>query len=105
MKTFLLVALAVVAGIIILANLGPMILLAVSIIVSYYAVKKFILTDSVVEKILWGFVILIGISLSLSNVPALIGVASFVILYYAYKKWKEDRKEHYSEDEFLMTNK
>ncbi|WP_226036209.1 lmo0954 family membrane protein [Aquibacillus saliphilus] len=99
MKTFLLFLLALVAVIIMLANLGPMILLLISLIISYYAIKKFILTDSFVEKVLWGFVILIGLSISISNIPALIGVASFVVLYYTYKKWKKDKQDRYLEQE------
>ncbi|MBM7570551.1 flagellar basal body rod protein [Aquibacillus albus] len=98
MKTFLLILLAIVAGIIILANLGPMIILLVSLLVSYYAIKKFILANTAMEKVLWGFAILLGIAISLSNVPALIGVASFVVLYYAYKKWKSEKDQKYLEE-------
>jgi lia operon protein LiaI len=104
MKTFLLVVLGIIAAIITLANVGPLIILAVSIIIAYYAVKKFILAYSVMEKVLWGFAILISLAISLSNIPALIGVASFVVLYYTYKTWKKDRNNRY-DDEFLITDK
>ncbi|MRH44059.1 flagellar basal body rod protein [Aquibacillus halophilus] len=102
MKTFLLLLLGATAAIIILANLGPMIILAVSLFITYYAVKKFILADSVVEKALWGFAILIVASMSLSNIPAFIGIASLVVLYYTYKKWKKDKQERYLDNE--LTN-
>lgn len=91
MKKFMLFLLAVTAAILVLSNLGPMIPLAGSLALTYYAVKKFILTDGLTEKILWGFVILIGLSISLANVPAFIGAAAVVIFYYAYKAWKEDK--------------
>ncbi|QDP41338.1 lmo0954 family membrane protein [Radiobacillus deserti] len=103
MKTFLLAVLAIVAAILIVSNIGPMILLTISLLVSYYAIKKFVLTSSVTEKILWGFVILIGISLSLANIPAFIGVVAFVVLYYTYKKWKKDKDEKlFAKDEVLF---
>ncbi|WP_186575939.1 lmo0954 family membrane protein [Aquibacillus kalidii] len=105
MKTFLLVVLGIIAAIITLANLGPMIMLAVSICIAYYATKKFILAYSVSGKVLWGLVILISLAISFSNIPALIGVASFVVLYYTYKKWKQDKKDRYMEDELFATDK
>ncbi|WP_138420218.1 flagellar basal body rod protein [Aquibacillus sediminis] len=104
MKTLLLLLLGITAVIIFLANLGPMIVLAISVVISYYAVKKFILADTVGKKVLWGFVILIGLAISLSNIPALIGVASFVVLYYTYKTWKKDKQDTYVDDDFLMTD-
>ncbi len=71
-----------------------MIMLAISLVIAYVAVKKFILAVSVTEKVLWGFVVLIGLSLSLANIPAFIGVAAFILLYYVYKKWKKDKEDH-----------
>ncbi|WP_051382153.1 hypothetical protein [Sediminibacillus terrae] len=102
MKTFLLLLLGVTAVILVLANLGPMILLAVSLVVSYYAVKKFVLADTIGQKALWAIAILIGLSISLANLPALIGVAAFVVLYYTYKVWKKDRHETSSLDDGLF---
>ena len=104
MKTFLLLLLGIIAGIIILANLGPMILLVISLVVSYYAVKKFILANSVAEKVLWAVVILIGVSISVSNIPALIGVVAFVVLYYTYKTYQQDKNKRI-DDDYLMTYK
>ncbi|SDM49510.1 hypothetical protein [Sediminibacillus halophilus] len=107
MKTFLLLLLGVTAVILILANLGPMILLAVSLVVSYYAVKKFVLAVTVGQKVLWAIAILIGLSISLANLPALIGVAAFVVLYYTYKMWKKDKHEssYLDDDLFHETGK
>jgi lia operon protein LiaI len=91
MKTFLLICLGVIAGITVLVNIGPMIMLAISIAIAYYGVRKFILADATSSKVLWAIVILIGASISLSNIPALIGVVAFVVLYYTYKKWKQEK--------------
>ncbi|WP_163539967.1 flagellar basal body rod protein [Gracilibacillus sp. YIM 98692] len=104
MKTFLLICLAVVAAIILLANIGPMIMLLISIAISYYGIKKFILVNSTGKKVLWAIVILIGISISLSNIPALIGVVALVVLYYTYKKYKQEKENTYYKEDYLSLN-
>ncbi|GAB2538485.1 lmo0954 family membrane protein [Gracilibacillus alcaliphilus] len=92
MKTFLIVSLAIIAGIVLLANLGPMIMLAISLVIAYFGVKHFILAETTGGKVGWAIVILIGISMSLSNIPALIGVVALVVLYYAYKKYQQEKE-------------
>ena len=92
MKTFFIISLAIIAGIILLANLGPMIMLAISLIVAYYGIKRFILAETTGSKIGWAIVILIGVSISLSNIPALIGIVAVIVLYYAYKKYQEEKQ-------------
>ncbi|QGH36431.1 flagellar basal body rod protein [Gracilibacillus salitolerans] len=92
LKTFLLISLAIIASIILLANLGPMIMLLISVVVAYYGVKQFILANTAGKKVGWGIVILIGVSMSLSNIPALIGVVALVVLYYSYKKYQEEKE-------------
>ncbi len=98
MKTFLLICLAVIASIIILANLGPMIMLLSSVAIAYYGVRKFVVADTTGKKVGWGIVILIGVSMSLSNIPALIGVVALVVLYYSYKKWQQEKNNYYKDD-------
>ena len=98
MKTFLLVVVGAITGIILLGTLGPMILLAISIAIAYYAVRRFILTDSFGGKIGWTIIALIGISLSLSNTAAFVGLVAFTLLYYTYKKWKEAKENTYEQD-------
>ncbi|WP_066188267.1 MULTISPECIES: lmo0954 family membrane protein [Gracilibacillus] len=92
MKTFLIVSLAIIAGIVLLTNLGSIIMLAISVLIAYYGVKKFILADTTGSKVGWAIVVLIGVSMSLSNIPALIGIAALVVLYYAYKKYQEEKQ-------------
>ncbi|GGM33227.1 hypothetical protein GCM10011351_19100 [Paraliobacillus quinghaiensis] len=98
MKTFLLVVIATITGIVLLATLGPIILLAISIAIAYYAVRRFILTDSFGGKIGWAIIALIGISLSLSNTAAFVGLVAFTLLYYTYKKWKQPKQDTYEEN-------
>lgn len=104
MKRILLFLLGAIAAIVFLANLGPMILLAISLGVSYFAIRKFILANGLAEKVLWGVVILIGLAISLNNIPALIGIASFAVLYYTFKKWKQEKKSRYMDDEWPVTD-
>ncbi|SHM64750.1 hypothetical protein [Gracilibacillus kekensis] len=104
MKTFLLICLAVIASIILLANLGPMIMLLISVAIAYYGVRKFVVADTTGKKVGWGIVILIGVSMSLSNIPALIGVVALVVLYYTYKKWQQE-KDNYYKDDYLTWDK
>jgi lia operon protein LiaI len=92
MKKVLLIIGAVVAVAVLLANLGSLIVLAISVAVGYYGLKRFVMTDSVGAKIGWGVVIGIGICISLSNLPALIGLAALAALYYMYKAWKKDKE-------------
>ncbi|GAE94532.1 hypothetical protein JCM21714_3694 [Gracilibacillus boraciitolerans JCM 21714] len=106
MKTFLLICLAVIAALVLLTNLGTMILLLISIAVAYYGVRKFIMATTTGSKVGWGgIVILIGASMSLSNIPALIGVVALVVLYYIYKKWQQEKQNKYYKDNDLSWDK
>ncbi|SNZ04265.1 lia operon protein LiaI [Terribacillus aidingensis] len=92
MKKVLLIIGVVVAVAVLLANLGSLIVLAISVAVGYYGLRRFVMTDSVGAKIGWGVVIGIGVCISLSNLPALIGLAALAALYYLYKAWKKDKE-------------
>ncbi|SHF86917.1 lmo0954 family membrane protein [Ornithinibacillus halophilus] len=90
MKKFLLFIVGLIALLVLLANLGPMVLLGVSVWLLYVIFKKFIKSDSVAGKIGWVFLGLIVVSIAFSNVFAVIGIAAAYILYVIYKGWKED---------------
>jgi lia operon protein LiaI len=92
MKKVLLIIGAVVAVAVLLANLGSLLVLAISVAVGYYGLRRFVMTDSVGAKIGWGIVIGIGVCISLSNLPALIGLAALAALYYMYKAWKKEKE-------------
>ncbi|QXE01232.1 flagellar basal body rod protein [Terribacillus sp. DMT04] len=92
MKKVLLIIGAVVAVAVLLANLGSLLVLAISVAVGYYGLRRFVMTDAVGAKIGWGVVIGIGVCISLSNLPALIGLAALAALYYMYKAWKKDKE-------------
>ncbi|WP_174614212.1 flagellar basal body rod protein [Virgibacillus ihumii] len=93
MKKFMLFVGGLVAFFILLANLGPMILLGVSVWLLYVIFKKFVKSDSTAAKIGWVIAGLIVLSIGLSNIYAVIGVAAAYVLYLIYKNWKEDDVE------------
>ncbi|PLT30278.1 lmo0954 family membrane protein [Peribacillus deserti] len=101
MKKFGLAAAAVIAGVVLLANLGPMVGLAVSVAILYYVAKKFMKAETKGMKILWGVLGLIMMAASISNAPAIIGVAAAFVLYLIYKNWNKAKKTEMDNDPFV----
>lgn len=93
MKKFGLVILGGVGAIVLLANMGPMIGLAISLLILYYSFKRFIKTDSTFKKIIWAIIGLAALSASASNFPAIIGLAAIYLLYVVFKQWNEEKSE------------
>lgn len=93
MKKFMLFVGGLVAFFILLANLGPMILLGVSVWLLYVIFKKFVKSDSTAGKIGWVIAGLIVLSIGLSNIYAVIGVAAAYAMYLIYKSWKKEDNE------------
>ncbi|SFF81895.1 lia operon protein LiaI [Halobacillus alkaliphilus] len=87
MKKFLLFLAALIALGILLANLGPMILLGVSVWLLYVVFKKFMKSETTAGKIGWVVLGLIITSVAVSNVYAVIGLAAAYVLYLIYKHW------------------
>lgn len=85
MRTLILLIMAFIFGAIVLSMLGPLIAFVLTIGLLYYGVRRFLLADNALEKIGFGIVALIGLSLSLSNSPALIGLGAVVLLYMTLK--------------------
>ncbi|WP_249871237.1 flagellar basal body rod protein [Oceanobacillus saliphilus] len=90
MKKFLLFVGGLVALLILVANIGPMALLALSIWLLYIVFKRFVNSDSTVGKVGWAIVGLLVLSITFSNMYAVIGVAAAYVLYLIYKNWNED---------------
>ncbi|MUV36844.1 hypothetical protein JNUCC1_00648 [Lentibacillus sp. JNUCC-1] len=89
MNKFLLFAGGLVALMVLIVNLGPMILLGLSVWLLYLVFKQFVKSDSTAGKIGWVVVGLIVASMALSNIYALIGFAAGYVLYLIAKKWKK----------------
>lgn len=90
MKKFGLILLGGIAALILLANLGPIVIFALSLVILYYAFKGFMNADTSFSKIAWAVLGLILFSITASNVPALVGLVAAVVLYFVFKNWNED---------------
>lgn len=89
MKKFLLFAAALLALLVFLLNLGPLILLGLSVWLLYVIFKQFMKSDTTSERILWVIAGLIVLGIGLLNVFSIIGVAAAIVLYMLYKNWKK----------------
>ncbi|RBW71140.1 flagellar basal body rod protein [Bacillus taeanensis] len=96
MKKFLLFIGGLIALAVLLANLGPMILLGVSVWLLYVIFKRFLKTESTAKKIAWVVLGLLVLSITLSHIYGIIGAAAGYGLYLVYKEWK---KEKYNKEE------
>ncbi|NLI68237.1 MAG: flagellar basal body rod protein [Bacilli bacterium] len=102
MKQFLLFLVALVALVVFLFHLGPLVVLLVSVWLLYLIFKQFIKTDSTIAKIGWVILGLIIISISFSNIYAVVGLAALIVLYLVYEKWRENKAgtDDFAEDPF-----
>jgi lia operon protein LiaI len=99
MKQFILFALALVALIVLFANLGPIILFAVGIWLLYVVFKQFMKADSLGKKLGWLILGIIIVSVTIFNVFAMIGLLAAYGLYLIYKEFKKE-KHHQEWDSF-----
>jgi lia operon protein LiaI len=107
MKKFGLVVAGGIAAMVLISNLGPLVGLAVSLLVLYFAVKQFLKTDSTAAKIGWGIAGFIILMATASNIPAILGIAAAYVLYLVYKNWdkKEEAVKHEESDPFVNFEK
>lgn len=87
MNKFWLITLGIIAGIVALSNLGPMIGLAISLVIVYAGVHYYLRSTTALAKFWWAFVGVIGGLAAISNVPALIGAAALAGLWMIYRQW------------------
>lgn len=104
MRKFGLFIVGGIAAIVLLAQLGPMVGLVISLAILYYAFRKFIKADSTGSKILWGAIGILALGASASNVPAILGIAAAYILYVVFKNWKKEKKVSVTESNDPFTN-
>lgn len=104
MKKFALLVAGGVALFVLMANLGPLVGLAISLFILYYAFKKFIKADSTFAKVCWGLIGLAVLTAVAANIPAIIAVAAAYILYVIYKNWDNHDSEIVAEDNDPFTN-
>lgn len=90
---FLLAVAAIVLVIIALANLGPMILFAVGAWLLYVTYKQFMKAESTAAKVVWAVIGVIVLSMTLSNITALVGVLALYLVYVLYRSWNDNDKK------------
>lgn len=105
MKKFLLFTGGLIAFFVLLANIGPMVILGLSVWLLYIVFKKFMQSESTIRKAGWFLVGLLVLSISIANIYALLGVAALYALYLIYKHWKnDDPVVHTVKDDDPFTN-
>ncbi|HLR54601.1 MAG TPA: flagellar basal body rod protein [Pseudogracilibacillus sp.] len=90
MRKFLLFLAGLTAAILFLVHLGPMILLGVSIWLVYLVFKQFIKAETTLAKVGWVVLGLFILSIGISNIYAVIGIAAVALLYYIIKHWDQE---------------
>jgi len=89
MKKFWLFILGGTAAIVLLVNLVPMLALAITLGIGYLVLREFMKAKSTGSKLIWGLIGLVVISVSISNLPSIIGLVAAFVLYVVYTKWNE----------------
>lgn len=93
MKKFGLAILGIIAGIIVLLNLGSLLALAISALLAYAGFHYFRKTTSSFKKVFWGGVMVIGLLTAISNVPAFFGIIALIGVLYVWSKWNDKKDE------------
>jgi len=86
------------------SSIGNIILLGIGLTIVYYSLNSLMKSPSLLGMLWWGIVGLFGLSMILSSIPALIGLAAIVILYYCYKQLKKDERSTNGSDYDGFTN-
>jgi lia operon protein LiaI len=90
MKKFGLLLAGGIAALVLISNLGPLLSLAVSLLVLYFIVKQFLVSNSTFKKIMWGALGFFVLMAAAANVPAILAIAAGYVLYLVYKKWNAE---------------
>jgi lia operon protein LiaI len=93
MRKFMLFIGGLIALLVLLANLGPMVLLGLSIWLLYIVFKKFVKSDSAAGKIGWVILGLLILGIALSNIYAVLGIAAAFALFWIMKNWKKEERD------------
>jgi lia operon protein LiaI len=104
MKKFGLVVVGGLAAIVLFSTLGPMVGLAVSLLVMYFVFKKFLKADSTMKKVGWASIGLIALIVAVNNMPAILGLVAAYVLYVIYKKWNSSKSTVVKESDDPFVN-
>lgn len=107
MKKFGLIIIGFIAAIVLLANIGPLIGLAISLGLLYLVLKQFLKAEATSSKITWAILGCIILAITVANLPAIIGIVAAYVLYVIYKNWngKKETKMESESDPFTNFEK
>ena len=103
MKKVGLFIVGLIALMIVLANVGPLISLAICALILYFTFRQFVKSESKGAKIAWAILSIVMLMATVSHFPAIIGLVGAYILYLVYKKWNK-KDEVIVEDADPFTN-
>lgn len=89
MKKFLLFISGLIALLVLVTNIGPLVLLSISVWLLYLIFKQFMKTDSTLAKVCWILLGLAILAIGISNLYAVLGIVAAFVLYLVYKHWNE----------------
>ncbi|MEI3611729.1 lmo0954 family membrane protein [Pseudogracilibacillus sp. SO30301A] len=93
MKKILLFIGGLIAALILVANLGPLVLLGLSIWLLYVIVKQIFKSESTTAKVIWVIIGLAVLSIGISNIYAILGIAAAYVLYLIVKNWNKEKAD------------
>jgi len=105
MKKFGLLLIGVIAGIILLNNLGPLVGLVIGLVVMYFSFRGYVKSNTTGRKVMWAIIGLIALAATVSNAPAILAVVAGYVIYLVYKKWNETDKHIKEQDPFTHFEK
>lgn len=89
MKKVGLFIIGLIALMVVLANVGPLISLAICAAILYFTFRQFMKSESKGVKIAWAIISIVMLMATVSHFPAIIGLVAAYILYLVYKKWNK----------------
>ncbi|MBM7649443.1 lia operon protein LiaI [Bacillus ectoiniformans] len=106
MKKVMLFCIGAVAAIVAVANAGPLIGLALSLVIMYLAWREYKKSYTKKMKFFWGAAAVISFLVAVGNIPAILSIAALAVVYVVYKKWNEETAEApESDDPFINFEK
>jgi lia operon protein LiaI len=91
MKKFGLLLAGGIAALVLLSTIGPLVGLAISLVILYFILKQFLKAERKMAKVGLAVLGMIVLLASIHNVPAIVGVIAAAVLYLVYKKWNENK--------------
>ena len=89
MKKLGLIIIGGIAAFVLLVNFVPMLALAITIGIGYLVLREFLKAKTIGAKLIWGLIGFVVISVSISNLPSIIGLVAAFVLNIVYKKRNE----------------